>query len=134
MQGVKGSQPMCVNHPDTPHKCKGLCAMCYQRSTKTRGGTRKANLKFFYQMTPEDFEARWIAQDGACAACGMPFGEARNDMPHVDHDHGCCAGVRSCGQCVRGLLCGRCNMVTGRVGDSSETVQAIADYLRSTGR
>lgn len=28
---------------------------------------------------------------------------------YVDHDHKCCSGDKSCGKCVRGILCPGCN-------------------------
>jgi hypothetical protein len=33
---------------------------------------------------------------------------------HIDHDHGCCNGRRSCGRCVRGALCHKHNVDLGR--------------------
>ena len=46
------------------------------------------------------------SQDRACAGCRTPRADV--DL-EVDHDHQCCPGTRSCGRCVRGLLCRSCN-------------------------
>jgi hypothetical protein len=51
-----------------------------------------------------------LARQGyRCALCTST--SARKDRPwlSVDHDHDCCPVGRSCGRCVRGLLCSRCN-------------------------
>jgi hypothetical protein len=63
----------------------------------------KGRLKRHYRLTPEQFDQMLASQGGVCAICG---GSGRLE---VDHDHSCCAGSRSCGHCVRGLLCHRCN-------------------------
>ena len=52
----------------------------------------------------------------------------------VDHDHACCPGTRSCGKCVRGLLCPRCNRALGLFRDSPTLLERAAHYLREKGR
>ena len=65
-------------------------------------------------------------QGNACAICRSGFDEA---SPHVDHDHACCAGRRSCGKCVRGLLCKACNDGLGRFRDDPARLLRAVDYL-----
>jgi hypothetical protein len=64
-----------------------------------------------YQLTPFDWYLLLDQQDGRCAICRCLPGKERRLA--VDHDHRCCPGKRSCGKCVRGLLCPRCNQGVG---------------------
>jgi hypothetical protein len=65
----------------------------------------------------------------SCDACGSPVqGQAR----HIDHDHACCAGNKSCGKCVRGVLCVHCNVALGLVKDDPSRLQLLIDYLAGT--
>lgn len=71
-------------------------------------------------------------QDGKCATCEHIFdvhGGGRSGTYAVDHDHRCCPGSHSCGQCIRGLLCTRCNRAIGLLRDDVEVIQAVADYV-----
>lgn len=61
-----------------------------------------------YRMTPEDFSSLLVSQGGVCAICSTNS-PGRSGAWHVDHDHRCCPQRKSCGQCIRGLLCSRCN-------------------------
>lgn len=47
----------------------------------------------------------------------------------VDHDHSCCPGGASCGECVRGLLCSNCNIAAGMLRDDPDTARAMVKYL-----
>jgi hypothetical protein len=50
-------------------------------------------------------------------------------MLHIDHDHACCEGAKSCGKCIRKLLCWGCNSALGLIDDRVEVAQALVDYL-----
>lgn len=76
-------------------------------------------------MTVEQFQELNDAQGGRCAVCG----EAPDGNLHVDHDHSCCPGRNSCGECVRGLLCGKCNKALGMFKDDPERLRSAASYL-----
>lgn len=86
-----------------------------------------------FGLTVEAYEALLDAQGHRCAIC-------RTDEPggvgrwHVDHDHGCCPGQRSCGKCIRGLLCSECNLGLGKFRDDPERLCAALAYLRSASR
>lgn len=82
-----------------------------------------------YKLTQQDFEAILAAQDGGCAICGSPEPGGRWAQWSVDHDHACCSGIKSCGECVRGILCYMCNQGLGSFKDSVVSLRRAADYL-----
>ena len=57
-----------------------------------------------------------------CDSCGA------TEKLCVDHDHGCCPGMLSCGKCVLGYLCWRCNSAEGQLV-TSERAFALAEHM-----
>lgn len=88
-------------------------------------GRRRA----MYGTEPEDFLRMLEDQGNCCAICGAAF--TGDNRPHVDHDHSCCPEKKSCGECVRGLLCNSCNNGLGRFKDSVNHLRAAVSYLES---
>jgi Recombination endonuclease VII len=99
--------------------------------------SRWAHIKHRYGLDREAFEAIAAAQDGCCYLCGQSLDltqrrSARDSHSfHVDHDHGCCPGSRSCGKCIRGLACEPCNRGLGAFGDDPERMRRAADRLEA---
>lgn len=97
---------------------------------KAKAKRDRANLRK-HGITQEWYDKTLEAQGGGCAICNEPPRERRFS---VDHDHACCPGKNSCGMCVRGLLCQRCNAGIGMLKDDVEIVVAAANYLHSSSR
>ncbi len=66
-------------------------------------------------------------QQGGCAICKTTDPGSKGWV--IDHDHSCCGANRSCEHCRRGVVCHRCNMVLGLVGDDQELLIRLHDYL-----
>ena len=92
-----------------------------------RYGGKEYELKSTYNMTIEEYETLMIKQSGVCAICAS-VSEGGKALS-VDHDHSCCAGRKSCGKCVRGLLCNKCNQGIGYFNDNVERLEAALAYL-----
>jgi hypothetical protein len=84
-------------------------------------------LRRTYGITAAVFDAMLAAQGGGCSICGGQSDVGRRLC--VDHDHSCCPGLKSCGKCVRGLLCNSCNRAIGLLGDDPERVRKVISYL-----
>lgn len=97
-------------------------------SVACRACQRARQLQRVYGMTRARYDSMMESQGGGCAVCGCVNPNGRELA--VDHDHGCCPGKGSCGQCVRGLLCSNCNMAVGLMMDSPQRLVDAADYLR----
>jgi len=87
-----------------------------------------------YGLTPAQYDALLESQNGCCAVCKEPETAVhqKTGLPRrlaVDHDHSCCPGERSCGACVRGLLCYSCNTGLGAFRDSVSRIQSALRYL-----
>jgi|JI10StandDraft_1071094.scaffolds.fasta_scaffold22167_6 hypothetical protein len=91
--------------------------------------SRAHTLKYKYGVTLEWFERKLEEQGGRCACCGTVDAGGPSGVFHIDHDHSCCPGKRSCGKCLRGLLCNRCNWLLGHAKDDVATLRAAIDYL-----
>jgi hypothetical protein len=81
--------------------------------------------KSAYGITQQEFENKIQKQDGKCAICGKAL-----IRPDVDHDHACCSGKRTCGKCIRGILCHGCNTIIGLAGDSIKVLSSAIQYLK----
>lgn len=85
-----------------------------------------------YGITQRDYDRMLAEQGGGCAICGATE-SGKGSRLHVDHDHSCCPdAIRSCGRCVRGLLCMKCNQGLGQFGDDANLLLTAVVYL--TGR
>lgn len=118
---------------------RGLRSRCdpeRERATKrtyylaNREKFRDNNLKK-YGLTFASYTALLAKQDGRCAICGTDKADNRGSRFHVDHNHRCCPGKKSCGKCIRGLLCEDCNLGLGKMKDDPRNLQNAAAYLWS---
>lgn len=62
--------------------------------------------------------------------CAMPGCDKIPDA--IDHNHKCCPlSKKSCGKCIRGLLCTRHNFSLGLFGDDVDQLKLAIEYLES---
>lgn len=91
---------------------------------------RQQAFKRRYGITMDERDAMFAAQGYRCAICDAT--ESNGPGWCTDHDHSCCPQkAGSCGSCIRGVLCYRCNTLLGHARDNADTLQAAIDYLTS---
>lgn len=96
---------------------------------RCKGCRRHEKLLANFGLTPEQYAARLTAQGGACAICGKAAAAADEPLS-VDHDHACCPTKgKSCGKCLRDLLCQWCNRGIGMLLDDPLLLRNAAAYL-----
>lgn len=95
---------------------------------RCRGCRRHEKLMANFGLTPARYAEMLAAQGGRCAVCATP--PTAEEPLHVDHDHACCPSKgKSCGKCVRALLCAWCNRGIGMLRDDPELLRKAASYV-----
>lgn len=123
--------------PDPGFPWRRICKECEAKDGEyMQGEGRKQRLHKVYKMTVEDYDAMLVAQNGRCAICDVLPTDKRNDSKErltIDHDHTCCPrNDKTCGRCVRWLLCMRCNKMLGFADDKLDIL--LAAVLRLADR
>jgi hypothetical protein len=126
------------SHSDQVNAAHGLCSPCYhaayyQKNAKNWPEYDGSYLTSVHRrcvkkgISESLYLLMLLHQDGKCP-CGRELVQA-----HIDHNHACCSGRKACGNCVRGLLCRRCNLLLGMVESEPHLIPAyLAVYLTET--
>lgn len=88
---------------------------------------RNRRLQRDFGITADEYDEMLYHQGGVCAICK----ESQPVNLCIDHDHSCCPGRTSCGFCVRGLVCTRCNVTLGMSRDRIDVLQNAIEYLQT---
>lgn len=105
-------------HASRPDGLQATCRRCGLVNHRVRS----------YRITADVYTEMLANQGGTCAICRRPDPSGR--ALSVDHDHECCPeAAKSCGKCVRGLLCWSCNVGIGHLRDDPDVLRAAAEYL-----
>lgn len=82
------------------------------------------NIKRF-SISTDEYVNMLKNQNFLCAICKKEDSKRLS----IDHDHSCCNGSYSCGRCIRGLICFRCNTALGMVSDDTAILKSMIEYL-----
>ena len=112
--------------------CADLKAKRWQKENQnarriTENHSRRRRL---FGLDEAAYQEKLDSQHGGCAICGGVNSNTRRALA-VDHDHKCCPGEKSCGKCVRGLLCDNCNHAIGKFRDDPALLRNAIKYLSS---
>lgn len=98
-----------------------------KRKPRSYAKRKEQWLRYKYNMTQQDYDNLLESQNGVCAICKQVC--KSNKMLAIDHDHNCCPGDKSCGQCIRGLLCANCNGAIGMLQEDPIIIKRAMEYI-----
>jgi hypothetical protein len=81
------------------------------------------------QLYNIDFLELLAKQGGKCFICGTTEPVGQGDGWAINHDHQCCKGGKSCGNCVKGILCQPCNKGLRAFKNNPDLIKAAQHYL-----
>lgn len=107
------------------HRCKE-CKIAVNRASylRNKDAIRYRGVKRRYKID-EDAYLEMISN--GCEVCGS------FENLCIDHDHKCCDTNITCGKCIRGILCKRCNIAEGLYKNDPHFIQNLIKYMNKHG-
>lgn len=90
----------------------------------------ESTTQMLYGITSVELAEMKERQGYRCLICGKHESDCHQSLS-VDHDHKCCPGKKSCGKCIRGLLCQSCNSMLGQAKDDVVILKNAVIYLNN---
>lgn len=102
-------------HGKTVDKLQVRCLSC----------VNAGRVLILYGLDKHDIANRMLEQAHACAICKVDI----SGRYVIDHNHNCCPQLKTCGKCIRGLLCGGCNLGLGAFKDNPNYMLSAIKYI-----
>lgn len=104
---------------------KKFCSSKCKDTNKIKKMSKWDRIEKYYGLTEHQWKNLLSSQGGVCAIC-----KKKSNIWHTDHDHSCCPPNRyTCGKCVRGILCNRCNQAIGLLSEDISSFARAVEYL-----
>lgn len=136
----KGSKVIFNKNGQVCNSCKEY--KLYKNFTKSKdcksghnSTCKQCKVLWIHNISKKTFDKILTAQKQRCAICDRSFEEFKGSW-HIDHDHKCCGdrGKKSCGNCIRGILCGSCNNGLGMMQDNTKILKNAVIYLENNSK
>jgi hypothetical protein len=129
--GAKIEKPRALTEEERIERRKASTKKYIEANTdKLRANNRIFKLKTNFNLTLDQYAWLLVQQNGACFLCEQS--ETRIDSRTglvlnlaIDHDRKCCPGLKSCGKCIRGLLCTDCNISLGKLECKPKLIEKL---------
>lgn len=99
---------------ENPHYANAMCQRHNGRASK-------------YRLTAVQLQSLLLVDQ--CPVCG---GDVTERSGAIDHDHSCCGSEKTCGECVIGVICLKCNAGIGYFDNHPGVMMSAIDYLLRT--
>lgn len=99
---------------DNPHYANAMCARHHGRAGR-------------YRLTAVQLQFLLLVE--LCPICGIELTEKGSA---IDHDHSCCDSDPTCGECVLGIICVKCNAGIGYFDNHPGAMMGAIEYLMKT--
>lgn len=112
--------------PDKVSRHRHSCKSCFNAGVldwqaKNPRAKHISYLKRTYNLSFEEYQD--LMKSG-CEVCGS------YENLRIDHNHDCCPSkTKTCGKCIRGVLCDRHNLAEGLLRGNPEEAMALAQYM-----